>query len=96
LFLEDFLRAVEVVMEKASFEGGVFQAASGNLATMSDVVTALAAAFGTTPPLAIEETNAAVIQAGTVSTKKIAALGFRPRLDLRQGCEHFVGALRHA
>jgi len=82
------------VSAKAVWDGACFHVASGKLSTAHDVVEALATAWGAAANLVFDATRTTTPQPGTVSIAKIAALGFRPSLQLAEGCKAFVEAHR--
>jgi dTDP-4-dehydrorhamnose reductase len=94
LFIDDFLRAVELVVARAPFDGACFHVASGALSTLSETARALVAAAGAQVPIVFEEVRPGARQAGCLSINRIAQLGFTPAFDLARMCRAFVAGRR--
>jgi nucleoside-diphosphate-sugar epimerase len=96
LFIDDFLRAIDIMIARAPFGGACFHVASGRLSTLAETAGALVAAAGAQASIVFEDVRTGPRQEGCLSTRRIASLGFVPTIDLARGCQAFVAARRRA
>ena len=95
IFIDDLIKAVEIILEKNNFEGQTINVASGNETTIKEVVNTF---FG------ILDNKTQIVFSGKAKIgdpnnwcadiEQLKNLGFKPQFDLKTGLTHYIQWLK--
>ena len=94
-YVGDVVDANIAASVKPDATGRVFNIGGGSAATMHDVVAAVTESVGTAPNISFSETALGdVFRTGADITAAGTVLGWKPSVDLAEGVDHQVEAVR--
>ena len=95
IFVEDVAAANVFVMEHAEANDQIFNVANGRGVRIVDVVQTLATTYGRSAEILLPgEFRPLDVRHIVLDTAKLTALGWQPRVSLRQGIERYTGWIR--
>lgn len=88
--VHDIVDMVELVIEKEEAVGEVFNAATGRSTTINELANLIIELFGKDVEIEHKEQLAGDIRHSVADISRARELGFRPKVELKQGLEEFL------